>query len=194
MVITYKTITSIFIMPTLKIAREFLHENDFINAYLGDLDKEDFHEENAIFLLFKPKSLKNFATFLDIEYQNNKQIIDDYDHEDGYVVIVYLLDEQWDKDFKLIKQGKYSKVSEDFKELFPEQVQILNKKDKPWKRSLQWMIFDKDPKLIQYIENIIDSDMISTNDLEVWPCFNEKNEVLDIDKIIENEKFKNSNK
>jgi hypothetical protein len=187
MVITYKTVTSIFMVPTLKISREFLYENNFINAYLGDVDKEEYHQENVIFLLFKPKDLNQFSNFLDLQYENNEEIIDDYDYEKGYVVLVYLLNEKFKEDFELIKKGKYSKVSENFKNLFPKKVELLTHPNKPKKDSLQWMIFNKDQKLINYIEEMIDSTIISNHNLEVWPTFNEKNEILDIEKIINNE-------
>lgn len=188
MVITKKTITSIFIMPTLKIPRNDLNKNDFLDAYLGDINKDEYHEEDVIFLLFRPKNLDIFREFLNQQYYENKQIIDDYDYEDGYVVLVYILDEKLKKDFNLIRKGKYSKTSIEFKTLFPKQVQLLNQKGQPWKDSLQWMIFRKDPRLTNYIENKIDSTLISENDLEIWPMFNEQKEVLDIEKIIKDEK------
>ena len=82
------TITSIFIVPTLSIGKEKLLDNGFVNGYIKD-NKRDIQYENAVYLLFKPENLDKFRNFLDNEYERTKSIIDDYDYEDGYVVVVY---------------------------------------------------------------------------------------------------------
>lgn len=192
--ITKRTITSVFFVPTLNIPREGLFKNNFINAYLDDVDKEEYYyENNMIFLLFKPDDLKMFRAFLDEQYENNKDLIDDYDYEGGYVVLVYKLNTDFKKDFDLVRAGLYSRTSSKFKQVFPKQIQLINSPNKPTKPSLQWMIFNKHPDLIQYIEDIIDTDQISKNDWEVWPKFDERKEILDIEQIIkenENEESK----
>ena len=35
-----KTVTSIFIVPTLKLKKEYLNNNNFINGYIADLRKD----------------------------------------------------------------------------------------------------------------------------------------------------------
>ena len=175
-------------MPTLKIPRKELYDNNFINAFLGDIDKEDYHKENIIFLLFKPENISKFRDFLRNQYEENKFIIDDYDYNPNYIVIIYNLNNDLENDFKLIKEGKYSKTSEKFKKIFPKKIKLFSQEGHPDEDSLQWMIFNKDKRLIDYIENIIDSPLIGRNNLEIWPIFNPKNEILDIESIIENEK------
>lgn len=182
-----KTITSIFIMPTLEISREDLFNNKFINAYLGDLDKEEYHEEDVIFLLFNPKDLNLFREFLNFQYENHS-ILDDYDYEKGYIVLVYSLNSELRKDFNLIKNSKYSKVSQEFKDLFPLKIINFSKKGKPSQESIQHMIFNRDIRLINFWEKEFDTNIISIQNLESWPQFDEQKEVLDIEKIIENEK------
>jgi hypothetical protein len=191
MIITEKTITSIFFMPTLKIEREELFNNAFINAYLGDVDKEEYHSENVIFLLFKPDNLEEFRKFVNKQYDINKDLVEDYDYEGGYVILVYNLNPVLEKDFKLVKLGKYSKTSLEFKNLFPKQIRLLNRPNQPLTKSLQWMIFEKDQKLIDFIESKIDED-ISSKDLEVWPIFNELLEILDINNIKNNNNDNNT--
>lgn len=178
-----KTITTIFIVPILKIDRKDLFENNFINAFLGDINKEDYHEENVVFLLFKPKNLETFRTFLDRQY-DSFDLIDDYDYGD-YVVLVYLLDKKWEKDYSLIKKGKYSKLSEGYKSLFPLNVINYEKEGNPQQPSLQHLIFKKDSRLINFWEKTLgdESFIISNHDLEAWPGFDELKEVLDIDKL-----------
>lgn len=182
-----RTITSIFIMPTLNINRKDLHLNNFLNAYIGDIDKEEYHEEDVVFLLFNPEDLSVFRTFLSSQYENHKDIIDDYDYDKGYIVIVYNLNKALEKDFNLIKQGKYSKVSDEFKNIFPKKSVNYTKPSNPEQESLQHLIFNKDPKLLRFWEKELDTNTISKLNLEIWKEFNTKLEILDIETIIENE-------
>ncbi len=95
-------------VPTLKIGKEVLMANGFINAYVKDAMKE-VQYENCIYLLFKPANNNLFKEFLDAEYERTTALIDDYDYNGGYVILVYTLDDKWKSDFDLIRQGKYSK-------------------------------------------------------------------------------------
>ena len=52
-----KTVTSIFMMPTLNIPRKNLYKNGYINAYVEDIHKDLPYDEDVIYLLFKPKNL-----------------------------------------------------------------------------------------------------------------------------------------
>lgn len=168
-------------LPTLKISREGLHNNGFINAFIDDKNKE-YPFEDAIYLLFKPQDINLFREFLDGEYERTKKIIDDYDYDGGYVVIVYKLDKEYEKDFELVKKGQYSKTSKTFQELFPKKVKMLNKPQKGLQTSLQYMIFTKDQRLINFWEDKIGEETL--NDLmEVWPTFDIKKEILDINNL-----------
>lgn len=176
-------------VPTLKIDAQALRDNCFINAYQTDINNDiDYNE--AIFLLFKPSDLNVFREFLNDEYERTKQIIEDYDYEGGYVVVVYTLDVTYKKDFNLIKQGKYSETSKNFQDLFPKFVTIKNKKVQS--KSLQDMIFKKDQKLINFWQDIISTEYLTHFHLEVWPNFDKNKETLNIKEIIENEQNKES--
>ena len=69
-----KTITSIFIVPTLSIGKEKLVDNGFINGYIKD-GRREIQYNNAVYLLFKPENLDKFKDFLDEEYERTKSII-----------------------------------------------------------------------------------------------------------------------
>lgn len=118
-----KTITSIFMVPTLKIDREKLKSNNFLNAYIKD-GRKDIQYENCIYLLFQPSDMDVFKSFLDEEYERTEQVIDDYDYEDGFVVVVYKLNKKYKRDFELIQHGKYSLTSESFQSEFPKVVKL----------------------------------------------------------------------
>ena len=178
-----KTITSIFIVPTLSIGREKLMDNGFINGYIKDSRKE-VQYEGCIYLLFKPKDLDKFKDFLDVEYERTKSIIDDYDYEDGFVVVIYMLNEKLEKDIALIKKGKYSRTSPAFQSIFPKVVKLRRNGFYKDEISLQYRIFNKTEDLKQFWEDKFGMEI--DEDMEVWEGFFEENEILNIDKFKEN--------
>jgi len=176
------TITSIFIVPTLSIGKEKLLDNGFVNGYIKDV-KRDIQYENAVYLLFKPENLDKFRNFLDNEYERTKSIIDDYDYEDGYVVVVYEINPRLKGDVELVKQGKYSQTSPAFQGSFPKVVQIKKNGLRRDEISLQYRVFNKTEDLVKFWEDKLGIEL--PDDVEVWHGFFEENEVLDLDKIKE---------
>jgi hypothetical protein len=181
-----KTITSIFMIPTLKIPKDKLKENGFINGYVKDGGR-DIQYENSVYVLFKPENLDKFREFLDKEYERTKTVIEDYDYEDGYVVVVYQLNDKYKKDFNLIKQGKYSKTSKSFQSEFPKLVKIVREGDIKEAMSLQTRVFMRTDDLIEYWEERLGMNLKITlgEDYELWDIFDETKETLEIDKIKE---------
>lgn len=177
-----KTITSIFMVPTLKIPKEALKDNGFINGYVKDVGR-DVQYEGCIYLLFQPKNLDKFREFLMDEYERTKSVIDDYDYPDGYVVIVYKLDDKFSKDFNLIKKGKYSKTSIDFQNLFPKVVKINKNGVQRDEISLQYRVFNRTEDLVRFWEDRLGVEF--DDNQEVWHIFEEQNEILNIQKIKE---------
>ena len=181
-----KNITSIFMVPTLNVPKDALKGNGFINAYVKDARREDHYNE-SIYLLFKPENLDKFREFLDNEYERTKAVIEDYDYEDGYVVVVYQLNDKYKKDFNLIKQGKYSKTSAEFQKLFPKVIKIVRNGLHKDEISLQYRIFNKNEELITFWEEKlgIDFNSVIGKDFEVWEGWDEQNEILNLNKIKE---------
>jgi len=177
-----KTITSIFIVPTLSIGKEKLVDNGFINGYTKD-GRREIQYDNAVYLLFKPENLDKFKDFLDDEYERTKSIVDDYDYEDGYVIVVYQLNSRLEKDFELIKQGKYSQTSPKFQEIFPKIVKINKNGVQKDEVSLQYRIFNKTEDLRKFWEEKLDIEF--DDSYEVWDGFFEENEILNLDKLKE---------
>jgi len=171
-------------VPTLKVPKDALRGNGFINAYVRDVRKEDHYDE-CIYLLFKPENLDKFREFLDNEYERTKAVIEDYDYEDGYVVVVYQLDDKYKKDFTLVKQGKYSKTSKDFQKLFPKVIKITRNGLHKDEISLQYRIFNKAEDLVSFWEDKLGIDLVEIvgDDFEVWEGWDESKEILELDKI-----------
>ena len=176
------TITSIFIVPTLSIDKGKLLDNGFVNGYIKD-GKRDIQYENAVYLLFKPTDLDKFREFLDGQYEKTKSIIDDYDYEDGYVVVVYEINPRLKNDVELIKQGKYSQTSKKFQEIFPKVVKIRKNGLSRDEISLQFRVFNKTEDLVQFWEDKLGVEL--PEDVEVWHGFFDEFETLDLDKIKE---------
>lgn len=177
-----KTITSIFIVPTLKLGKEHLVNNNFLNGYIADL-RRDVQYEDAVYLLFKPDDLDRFREFLENQYESNHMLIDDYDYEDGFVVVVFKLDMKHKKDLDLIMRGKYSQTSQKFKDIFPKVVKVVKNHLHKDEISLQYRIFKKTQDLRDYWEDR--TGVVFTEDMEVWPGFDLLNESLDLDKVKE---------
>lgn len=175
-----KTITSIFMLPTLKLEKKKLTDNGFINAYIKD-EGQEFTYPDSIYVLFKPSDMDIFKVFVEEEYERTDQLIEDYDYAGGYVVLVYKLDSKYKKDFELVRLGKYSLTSKRFQNLFPKTVRIQVNKNVREEISLQYRIFNKTEDLVQFWEDRL--DVIFSDDQEVWHGFEESKEVLNLNKM-----------
>jgi len=180
---TKLTITTIFFVPTLGIPKDILTNNGFINGYTNDAERDVIDYKECVFLLFHPQKINQFRDFLDNEYDHAKQIIEDYDLEEGFVVVVYKLDPLYRSDFDLIRKSKYSKTSPAFQKLFPKikkmRVNGLSRDE----ISLQYRIFNRTQDLINFWEEKF--GMTLDKDQEVWMGFIESNETLNSNKIKE---------
>lgn len=172
------TITTIFFVPPLKIAKDALVNNNFINAYINDENHLQYN--NAVYLLFAPNNLNRFREFLEGEY-NRKAVIDDYNYKNGFVVVVYKINESFKDDFQLIKEGKYSKTSTKFQALFPRVVKIMVNGLHRDEISLQYRIFNKTKDLISYWEEKFDVQF--DEEQEIWQGFILEEETLNFNKL-----------
>lgn len=164
----------------LKIPKEQLLANNFINAYSFDNTKD---YEDCIYLVFHPKDMDMFRLFLDSEYERTSSLLDDYDYPGGYVVLVYKLDDNFKDDFALVRESKYSKTSIEFQELFPKVIKILVGSLRRDEISLQYKIFKKTNDLVEFWEEKFGVKF--SPEYEVWSWFNKEEETLDIAKIKE---------
>ena len=186
-----KTITTIFMVPTLAIPKGALRATGFVNAFISDKDREeDYGENKVIYLLFKPNDLDECRLFVDNEYDRTENIIEDYDYSEGYIVVIYKLNLKYSSDFELVREGKYSKLSSNFKKMFPKIIKIKKRGLHRDEISLQYRVFNRTPDLIEFWEKKIGIDW--TDDMEVWTGWDKTNEILNITKIKE-ENYEKSN-
>jgi hypothetical protein len=178
-----KTITSIFMVPSLNIDKVKLKDNGYINGYAKDETPDAVSYENCVYLLFKPSNLDKFREFLDGEYERTKSVIDDYDYEDGYIVVVYKLNPKFNKDYRLVKEGLYSRTSKEFQALFPKMIKVLKNGLYRNEISLQYRVFNKTEDLVSFWEEKL--GVILDHDQEIWHGYEQENEILNIKKIKE---------
>ena len=170
-------------VPTLKIDKVKLKDNGYINGYAKDESPDAVSYENCVYLFFKPSNLDKFREFLDGEYERTKSIIDDYDYEDGYIVVVYKLNPKFNKDYRLVKEGLYSRTSMEFQLLFPKIIKIIKNGLHRDEISLQYRVFNKTEDMITFWEEKL--GVIFDHDQEVWHAYEQENEILNIKKIKE---------
>lgn len=169
-------------VPTLKIPKDELKNNGFINGYCKD-EQQDLEYKDCIFLLFKPPNLNMFRVFLDNEYERTKFIIEDYDYPEGFVVVVYKLNPEYKEDFDLVREGKYSKTSLTFQNLFPKVVKIIKDNLHRDELSLQYRIFNRTQDLVQHWVDKFNIEFDNT--FEIWDGFRIEDETLNPEKINE---------
>lgn len=182
-----KTITRIFMVPTLRTPdissqqwKELLDENGFLNGYARD-EMRDVNYDDAAYLLFRPKNLDRFREFLDGEYEKAKGVIEDYDHPDGFVVVVYKLNPKYKADFDLVRKSKYSKTSSEFQNLFPKVIKIQVGGLSRDEISLQVRIFRKTSDLKRIWEDEFGEDI--PDNIELWDGYHIEKETLTKDKL-----------
>lgn len=182
-----KTITSIFMVPTLKVPKPSLKVNGFINGFIDDSNKEDKYKD-SIYLLFRPKDIEKFKTFLDSEYERTNDVILDYDYPNGYVVVIYKLNSKYKEDYELVKKGLYSKTSQKFQDCFDKLIDVPNTENIiVTQESLQYKVFNKTEDLKDFWEKKLNTNLknvFKSHDYELWQGFNLEKETLDINQLI----------
>jgi len=166
--------------PTLKIEEEDQIRNGFINAYMKDVDCQMEYTDCA-FLLFKPPDIDVYNHFVEKEYERTQQLIDDYDYEGGYCVLVYKLDVKFKEDFEKVKKGMYSKTSKEFQNLFKKVKKVVRNGLHNDEITLQHLIFRKSPDLKKYWEDKI--EMSLKDEFETWTTWVEEKETLDVNNL-----------
>jgi len=183
-----RTITTIFMMPTLKIDKENLINNGFLDAFSRD-DISNFEYQDSIYLLFLPPDLRLFEEFLEREYKRSPQVIADYDLPNNFIVVVYQLEKEYKENFDLIRKGKYSETSEEFQSKFPRIVKIRSGNRVRNEISLQYRIFNKTADLIEFWEKKM--GILLAPEQELWQMFEEQKPKKFNDEQRENSKANN---
>lgn len=168
-----KNCTTIFLLPSIGHTRQKLLPYGFLSAYLDDIN-HPIHYEDSIYVLFKPENMVEFVKFISKEYIRNPFILQDYDYPEGFVVVVYHINEKFRPDFELFLEGKYSQFSDEYKALFPKSITKMGKTI----YSLQYRLFNRTKDIRTLWERRIGQKI--PEDMELWSIPDMSKEVLDI--------------
>lgn len=174
-----RSITTLFMVRPLGLTIDDVEKHGFINAFVSDIN-QDYQYQDCVYLLFKPSDMDIFTNFLENE-KDRVSIVDDYDYEGGYVVVVYQSDPRYKADLDLVKQGLYSKTSKEFQNLFPKVVKLMKNGKHRDEISLQYRIFNRTQDLINFWEEKL--GVRFSQDQEVWQGFHTERETLNIKNI-----------
>ena len=154
-------------------------DSGFINAYIGDVNRQELGEK--IFMLFEVKD----GVKLD-ELYANKYFLEDYDYN-GWYVLVFNFPEEFQRDLEFVKKSEYSKVSKEFKEKFPKKIIYIDEKSKRryLANSLAHKIINRYSYLLEDLSEFFGMEI--TEEHEFWKFFSEDSETLDIELFTKNE-------
>lgn len=174
------TDTTRFLLRGLSLFKADLSKYGFINAFLDDAVHEH-HYENSVYLLFQPPDLGIFEWFVESEKVRTHLFLEEYDYPKGYIVVVYKFPAEYMDDYRLFKEGKYSKFSKKYRDLFPTERKGTSSKGIPFTEpSFYSHIFGRTEKMRRYWENILDVTL--QDDAELWDKPDIGKETLNIEK------------
>jgi hypothetical protein len=102
--------STVFLLPILGYKEEFFTE-EFISAYI------DENENKKLVLCFN-NSLTNEFREMILELQTNENFNSiDYDDDDKEIVLTFTIPKSRDIDYNLFKSGRYTKISNEYKEI-----------------------------------------------------------------------------
>jgi len=182
------TKTATFLFPLLDIPKVLFecnikdrfgrtkYSDRFLNAYLTDSNVSRYNKDTNIFVVIRNYRDVDFDRFYST-IQAFPNYVDDYDNKEC-LVLVFKVPEKNLADYNLLRQGQYSKVSNNAKKL------ILANNYYTGKAFTLPLILNKANALKDSWEDrlsFIGKDIYSPADLgeqEVWPILNEADEIL----------------
>lgn len=149
-----------------------------VNTFLED-EEHDEYVGDLLFVLLKPDDINILDVLIAEQEADNLNFVGEYDYSGGFVVLVYAIPKEMSEDFIKFKEGKYSKLSTKFKELFDKETIRNYKREK----SLQFMVFYKDGELRSNLETFLDVTLDDKAELWQPPSISD-GEILKINKYV----------
>jgi hypothetical protein len=178
------TKTATFLFPLLNISKNLFdcnildnwgrikYKSRFLNAYLADSNIPKFNDKGYVFVVCRSYRDLDFERFYST-IQAFPNYVDDYDNKD-YVVFVFSIPEEHQEDYKLILEGKYSKISLEAKRL------ILGNNYFSDKALVLPLILNKAIVLKDHWEKRLSNpwSIAVLGEQEVWPIISINKEIL----------------
>lgn len=157
------TKTSSFLLPALGLDLNLLYSFGFLNSYISDSKMSYGDDKKLIYLLFKcpenPESLQEFEEFCSL-LREQDNYIDEYDPEEGKVMVVMKVLDKWSKVYDQFIIGKYSNFPKEYVHQFfrPKVYVGLSElyKEPVWKDSVNWKILHRCDTLKHDLEKRLD--------------------------------------
>lgn len=180
---TRKNCSTIFLLPGIGLYRKDIVKYGFLSAYIDDIN-HPIHYVDSVYLLYKYDNHAMFQAFLDNERERAVNLIlEDYDYEGGYTVVVYKFPEKFMPEYNNFLIGKYSSFRNEYKNIFPVSVEVMNDKGvkEKW-MSLQHHVFGRTDTIKSFWDEKLGITL--TEDMECWsaPSIAEK-ETLNINDL-----------
>lgn len=107
------TDTDLFLLPIFKLDNEALKQNGYVNAFIGDVNRNDESESPLIYMLFHPENQEQLGIFIEGLEERNI-VYTDYDYEGDHVVVVLLFPTEYIEDYYKIIESNYSTCSKEY--------------------------------------------------------------------------------
>lgn len=145
------TKTSSFLVPACDLDVAILLDYGFINAFLHDesYDKKNDNYED-IYLLFEYNSINDNFEDLCSVLRSHENFLEEYDPQEGYVMIRFKLNDKWKHIKDQLISGKYSLIDREYvKEFFNPKVIVGESMygEYLYKDSVNYQILTKSPVL-----------------------------------------------
>lgn len=153
-------LSAYFIFPSLEIVMSKLEKaNVLVDTYLYNkqLDPVDFSNSCSLRLRFSESPTQQEIE-LNNELESNEHHLFSYGFERD-IIFVFKFPEQFIDDIKLIIDGKYSKVSDEYKELFFQMWEEEESKEFP---TFYNQVFNKSEALKEHQEELYDINLDSS--------------------------------
>lgn len=170
---------------------EMLKKVGFMDCYISDPEIMDIitlnNSQKLLFLLFKNKklNLEDIRKMVTSLATIPVSIVFSYELVNDYSMVVIEFPESFNSDYENVIEGKYSKLSEDFKSKFPVAQELLNSKKQVVGKeyTIYYHIFNKTDWLKEFWMKRL--NLFELDDrLELWGQPDQKDLVFDINNIL----------
>jgi hypothetical protein len=182
------TKSTFFILPMLGRSMEWYGER-LINCYIGDINRPEY--DNHILLLMKFNGSIQSMQFEEA-LKEHRRFVTSYDPVSGYTVFVYSMPEECLEDYQKFIDGKFSKLSDPYKQL------VKGKRSNDHKVVKALYPTEKDRDLLkQQLERIMEMAVVLPEDAEILSIPNLEQEKLNaflLPVIVKNGLFSDTSK
>lgn len=177
-------VSTLFLLQPIGLQWKNLKDLGFCNCYLRDETHPEYEGLRVVMLLFEVKDPTKFKAFVDGEKERTELFIDEYDHEDNYVVLVYEFPDKLLEDYERIKRGEYSKLSREYQDTLQKTVEVTVMSNgfptKKKSHTTQYMIIRKTPEWRELLEGFFGSDINFDDGREYWKVMDMDEETITI--------------